>query len=62
VLILKWTKACISVCQLLGVLSGSLASCRPSGLVWSGDDGFVLGTWSPPSFIEKLFSAEMVSR
>ena len=29
---------------------------RSSGLVWSGDDIFVLGMWRPPSFIEKLLS------
>jgi hypothetical protein len=29
---------------------------RPSGLVWSGVDGFVQGTWRPSSFVEKLLS------
>jgi hypothetical protein len=27
-------------------------------LVWSGDDGFVLGTWRPSSFIEKFISGD----
>ncbi|RLM94223.1 hypothetical protein C2845_PM08G19200 [Panicum miliaceum] len=39
-------------------LGGSPASLRPSGLVWSGDDGFVRGTWRPPSFVEKLLSGD----
>jgi hypothetical protein len=29
---------------------------RPSGLVWSGEDTFVRGTWRPPSLVEKLLS------
>jgi hypothetical protein len=27
-------------------------------LVWSGDDGFVRGTWRLPSFVEKLLSED----
>jgi len=26
--------------------------------VWSGVDGFVWGTWRPPSFVEKLLSGK----
>ena len=26
--------------------------------MWSGADGFVRGTWSAPSFVEKLFSGK----
>jgi hypothetical protein len=37
-------------------LGGSPANFRPSDLVWSSDDGFVRGTWRPPSFTEKLLS------
>jgi hypothetical protein len=39
-------------------LSGSPASYRPSGLVWSGDDSFVRRMWRPPSFMEKLLSGD----
>jgi hypothetical protein len=26
--------------------------------VWSGDEGFVRGTWRPPSFMEKLLNGD----
>jgi hypothetical protein len=39
-------------------LGGSPARHRPSGLVCSGNDGFVRGTWRPPSFVEKIFSGD----
>ena len=29
---------------------------RNASLVWSGIDGFVRGTWRPPSFVENLLS------
>ena len=41
---------------ILGVLVTRQHRHRPSGLVWSGDDIFVLGTWRPPSLVEKLLS------
>jgi hypothetical protein len=37
-------------------LGGSPASLRPSGLVGSGVDELVWGTWRPPSFVEKHLS------
>jgi hypothetical protein len=46
--------ACISGVLAPWSICGSPASHRPSGLVWNGDDGFVRGTWRPPSFVEKL--------
>jgi hypothetical protein len=58
VLVLEWTKACILVCRPFGVPGGSMTSHWPSGLVWSGDDSFVRGTWRPPSFVEKLLSGD----
>jgi hypothetical protein len=27
-------------------------------LVWSGDEGFVRGSWTPPSFVEKFLSGD----
>ena len=45
-----------SVCQPLGVLVACRHRHRPSGLVWSGDDIFVRGTWRPPPFLVKLLS------
>jgi hypothetical protein len=38
-------------------LGGSPASHRHPGLVWSGDDGFVQGTWRPP-FMKKVLSGD----
>ena len=39
-------------------LGGSPARHRSSGLVWSGDDNLVRGTWRPPSFVDKLLSGK----
>ena len=41
---------------ILGVLVTHRQRRRLSGLVWSGNDIFVRGTWRPPSFVEKLLS------
>ena len=41
---------------ILGVLVTRRHRHRPSGLVWSGDDIFVRGTWRPPPFLVKLLS------
>ena len=45
-----------SVCRPLGVLVTRRQRHRPSGLVWSGGDIFVRGTWRPPPFLVKLLS------
>ena len=47
---------CILVRRPLGVFVARWLRLRPSGLVLSGVDGFVRGTWRPPSFVEKLLS------
>jgi len=47
-----------SVCRPLGVLVACRQCHRPSGLVWSGDDIFVRGTWRPPPFLVKLLSGK----
>ena len=39
-------------------ISDSPASQRPFGLVWSGVNNFVRGTWRPPSFVGKLLSGK----
>ena len=48
----------ILVHRPLGAFGGSPARHRPSGLMWSGNDDLVRGTWRPPSFVEKLLSGK----
>jgi len=57
-LVLEWIKSCISVHRPLWRLGGSPARQRPSGLVRSGVDNLVWGTWRPPSFVGKLLNGK----
>ena len=55
-LCLRAAQACTQCASHPWSLSGSPVHLRPSGLVWSGDNTFVRGTWRPPSLVEKLLS------
>ena len=57
-LVLEENHILYSVCRPLGVLVARRQCHRPSGLVWSGDDIFVRGTWRPPPFLVKLLSGK----
>ena len=48
----------LGVPAILGVLVARQQRPRPSGLVWSGDNIFVQGTWRPPPFLVKLLSGK----